>query len=265
MQNDRLDVDIIEASLGAKPAGRKVLVYESTSSTNDVAWEYSQNTSNDGLCVFAETQGKGRGRRGNQWIAEKGQSVLCSMLLTGSELGAELLTIASAVATAEAIAKFTASTAARIKWPNDVVLNDRKVAGVLLESRTSGKKSDYVIGVGINCHQEEGFFEGADFALAGTSIDIVSGEFTDRNKLAQELIDRLDHWLEMAQVDSKKVTDRWSQLSSQLGHHVTVEYNQRRFSGNCVGVDPVGGLILQLDSGGVRMFEASQTSIVKHS
>lgn len=259
---DSLDVDIIESGLGTELVGSSILLYESTSSTNDVAWEYSRNIDNDGLCVFAEDQNKGRGRRGNQWISQRGQSLLCSILLTDSDLEAELLTIVSAVAAAEAIDKFVSASPAQIKWPNDVDLNSKKVAGILLESRTDGKRSDYVIGVGINCHQREQFFRRQHFARAGTAIDIQSREFTDRNKLARELLRCFDSWLKIARTDRENVIGRWGELSSQLGHRITLEYDQKRFSGNCVGLDPVHGLILQLDSGGVRMFEAAQTSII---
>jgi biotin-(acetyl-CoA carboxylase) ligase len=67
----------------------------------------------------------------------------------------------------------------------------------------------------------------------------------------------------VAEKDSQKVTERWHSLSIHLGHRVTLLFNGRRFSGNCIGVDPEKGLILQLDRGGVRMFDAAHTTIVK--
>jgi biotin-(acetyl-CoA carboxylase) ligase len=73
----------------------------------------------------------------------------------------------------------------------------------------------------------------------------------------------MEHWLEVAGQSSEKVIDRWHKLSIQLGHRVRLIYNGREFSGNCVGINPKKGLILQLDTGGVRMFDACQTSIVK--
>ena len=97
-----------------------------------------------------------------------------------------------------------------------------------------------------------------------TSIDIQSNTTVDRNSLAARLLTSLDEWLTIAQNDNEQITDTWSRLSSQLGHRVTVQYNQHPFSGNCIGVDPARGLILQLDDGGVRMFDAAHTTIVKH-
>jgi biotin-(acetyl-CoA carboxylase) ligase len=81
--------------------------------------------------------------------------------------------------------------------------------------------------------------------------------------LARRLLTSLDHWLEAASQSSRKVIDRWQKLSLQLGHRVTLVSNGKRFTGNCVGIDPEKGLIVQLDSGGVRMFDAAHTSIMK--
>ena len=100
--------------------------------------------------------------------------------------------------------------------------------------------------------------------MPATSIDLQSDTTVDRNSLATELLTSLDEWLTIAQSDSRQIIDTWSGLSRQLGHRITVEYNQKQFSGNCIGVDPARGLILQLDDSGVRMFDAAHTTIIKH-
>ena len=281
---DILDVDVIEGMLSPAIVGRKVLVYKSTSSTNDVAWEYARNSANDGLAVFAETQSSGRGRRGNRWLSADSASILCSILLVDFSVPAELMATVSAVAVAEAIIescrkKGTGTTCLRqnvasppfssrfdvgIKWPNDVMINGKKVAGILLESRPGAGGNNYVIGIGLNCHQPKEFFENTELLMLATSLDIETGSFNDRNQLAGEFLRSFDRWLEVAKYTQQKIVDRWTSLSTQLGTHVTVEYNQQRFSGNCIGVDPAEGLILQLDKGGVRMFDAAHTTIVKH-
>ena len=73
----------------------------------------------------------------------------------------------------------------------------------------------------------------------------------------------MEHWLEVAAQTSERVIDQWRNLSVQLGHRVKLIYNGREFAGNCIGIDPEKGLILQLDTGGVRMFDAAHTTIVK--
>lgn len=260
---DILDVDVIEGSLSPVIVGRKVLVYTSTSSTNDVAWEYGRNSVNDGLAVFAESQSVGRGRRGNKWLSTSGQSILCSLFLVSFPCPTELMATVSAVAVAEAIVK-ACKLDARIKWPNDVMINGKKIAGILLESKPGKAGNDYVIGIGINCHQPKEFFDSTELLMPATSLDIETNSFNYRNQLAGELLKSFDNWLGVAKSNPSKIISRWTSLSTQLGTHVTVEHNQKRFSGNCIGVDPAAGLILQLDKGGVRMFHAAQTTIVKH-
>ena len=73
----------------------------------------------------------------------------------------------------------------------------------------------------------------------------------------------MDHWLEVVEKDSKKVADQWQKLSIQLGHRVTLVFNGRKYTGNCIGIDPEKGLVVQLETGGVRMFDAAHTTISK--
>jgi len=262
-RTDPLDVDIIKADLQRGVIGTEAVVYESTSSTNDIAWEYADNPESSGVAVFAEVQIAGRGRGGNKWLSGKGESILCSVLLLDRKCGAELLTLASALAVGECIVQYCGLDA-KIKWPNDVVVNGKKIAGILLESRTGNDSSDYVIGVGINCHQQKDFFEESELQMPATSIDIESGQAVERNLLAGALLRSIDKWVETADSSSETVVAKWRQMSSQLGHRITVRYNRKHFTGNCIGLDPAEGLILQLEHGGVRMFDAAHTTIIKH-
>ena len=254
-KSDRLDPDKIKANLKTTRIGREILVYDCTSSTNDVAGEYAKNKENDGLVIFAEEQTAGRGRAGAKWIASRGDSIICSIVLSNCKCSAELLTLTCAVATAEAI-----GYNAKIKWPNDIILNGKKAAGILLESRTDNDHISYIIGIGINCHQKS---FSAELRKIATSIDIETKTISDRISLAKRLLTSIDHWLKATEKTDKKVTDRWRKLSIQLGHRVTVIFDGKKFTGNCIGIDPQKGLILQLDIGGVRMFAASHTTIAK--
>jgi BirA family biotin operon repressor/biotin-[acetyl-CoA-carboxylase] ligase len=262
VSGDRLDVDAIEALTAGKIVGGKVVVYNSTASTNDIAWQYAGDRINNGIAIFAESQQKGRGRQGNKWLSNKGQSVLCSILLLDCPCEFEMLTLAVPIAIVEAMGSFGISQA-RIKWPNDVLINGKKAAGVLIESRKAKSKNDYVIGIGINCHQDEEFFDKYDLAMPATSIDIETGKCIDRNKLAAALLKQTERWISIAETEKKELLHKWQQLSSQIGQRVELKYNQQKFSGNCIGVDPLKGLILQLDTGARRMFDAAHTTIIK--
>ncbi len=260
-RDDRLDPDEISARLKTQRIGRRVLVYDRTASTSDVAAEYARNAGNDGLVVFAEQQTAGRGRTGATWHSDHGDSLLFSVVLIDCELTSELLSLACAAAVADALGQIR-DALARIKWPNDILLDGRKVGGILVESRQYECNRAVLIGIGINCHQSPESFP-AEIRDSATSLDIAAGARCDRITLARRLLTSLDHWLLVASQDKTPIVETWRRLSTQLGHRVTLSYNGRQFTGNCIGVDPEKGLILQLDRGGVRMFDAAHTSIVK--
>jgi BirA family biotin operon repressor/biotin-[acetyl-CoA-carboxylase] ligase len=276
-RTDLLDPDKIKEGLKTRRIGTKILVYNSTSSTNDVAAEYARNKQNDGLVVFAEEQTAGRGRASNKWLSGRADSILCSIVLVENKLNAELLSLTFAVAVAEAIGK-PGRSQAKIKWPNDIMMNGKKVAGILLESKSmliddcqlpisqseieNRKSKIYIVGIGINCHQSKESFAG-ELQQIATSIDAESHSVSDRVVLAKRLLSSLDLWLEVAANNSEKVIDRWRELSIHLGHRVSLIFDGSKFTGHCVGIDPERGLILRLDTGGVRMFDAAHSAIVK--
>ncbi len=276
-REDRLDPDRIGANLKTRCVGRKVLVYERTGSTNDIAAEYARNPDNDGLVVFTEEQTSGRGRTGARWESPYGSSLLFSVLLIDSPLENELLSLTCAVAVAEALGT-VGGERARIKWPNDVLLAGKKVCGILVESRRVSRPSSLaardadsssqdrrdttVIGIGINCHQTAETFP-RELTDIATSLDLVGGSHCDRITLARRTLSSLDHWLIAAEKDEDRVIETWKGLSTQLAQRVTLSCNGRTFTGHCIGIDPAKGLILQLDRGGVRMFDAAHTTIVK--
>ncbi|MBE0538011.1 MAG: biotin--[acetyl-CoA-carboxylase] ligase [Phycisphaerae bacterium] len=257
-----LEADRIESRLRDR-IGRKVVLYKSTSSTNDIAWQYASNRDNDGLCVFAEAQEAGRGRQGRRWQSAAGESILCSALLLDSHIEGEMVTLAAAVAVCEAVAGYVRGRA-QIKWPNDVCVDGRKVAGILVESRPERPGKNYVVGIGINCHQDAAFFGRLSLRAPATSVDLEGDGPVDRNALAADVLNALDRWFKRAEAgDGAAVISRWKEMSRLLGLHVVLDYDQRRFAGHCVGVDPVKGLILQLERGGVRMFDAAHTTMVR--
>jgi BirA family biotin operon repressor/biotin-[acetyl-CoA-carboxylase] ligase len=252
-----LDVDEIKSNLRTKCIGRNVLVFNHTSSTNDIARRYIKDKNNDGLAIFAEEQTAGRGRGSNKWYSSRSDSIICSILLIDNKLNIELLSLTTAVAVADAVGK-----PAKIKWPNDIILNDKKVGGILLETIPDKNSNSCIIGIGINCHQKNTDFP-IEIQSFATSLDIESHSITYRNLFAKRLLSSLDHWLEISKKNSRKIVEQWHLLSILLGHRVILLFNGKKFAGNCIGIDPEKGLILQLDTGGVRMFDAAHTTIIR--
>ncbi len=258
-----LDADFIKANLGTIRIGNRIVIYKSTSSTNDIAAEYAKGgRKNDGLVIFAEYQAAGRGRRANKWLSPAGKSILCSILLYEPDIKPDALILACAVAAAETIGR-CGKTDAKIKWPNDILLNDKKVAGILVEGISVKKQKFFIIGIGINCHQKKKDFPD-ELSRTATSIDVQSGTVCDRNRIAKRLLVNLDHCLAIELKNPDEIVEKWRSQSILLGKHITVEHNGREFTGNCIGIEPTEGLIVQLERGGVRIFDAASTTIVQN-
>lgn len=206
-------------------------------STQAVAFDLARRGAVDRTVVVADHQTAGRGRRGRAWVDEPGASLLASILLRPSLPVARwpLYGFTTAVAVAEALRAATGLDA-RLKWPNDVLVDGRKIAGVLLESR--GGEPVLVIGVGVNVSQRR--FP-ADLAGLATSVALAGGRPVDREAVLTAVLEAFDHWrARLEQEGFEPVRTRWSELSETLGRRVQVG----EASGRAVGLDPDGALVL---------------------
>jgi BirA family transcriptional regulator, biotin operon repressor / biotin---[acetyl-CoA-carboxylase] ligase len=262
---DSLIAEEIAFDLRAARAGRRVRCVEEAASTNDLAWQaaVAGQADADGMAIFAEHQSAGRGRRGNRWLAPAHTSVLCSILIWVPQAASQAggLTRAAAVAVAEAIEE-ECHLAAGIKWPNDLVVEDKKVAGILVESRPeAGGTGPAVIGVGINCSQAAADFP-TEFRSQVASLAMFA-DSVDRTLLARALLRRLDRVL--TDLDSpdgaESVRTRAAARCRTLGRKIVVSDGQTTYSGEVLDLDPDYGLVLRLQEGGIRRFPAMTTHV----
>ena len=189
-------------------------------SSQRVAFELAEGGASDGTVVVADTQTAGRGRRGRVWRDAAGEGVLLSIVLRPRVSAADLpkLSFAAAVAVAEAI-ELTTGLHPRLKWPNDVLVNGRKLAGILLESRVVAEPI-VIVGIGINLRQRT-----FPRALAGTatSIDLEGGRAVDREALLEALLDAFDRWRSRLESEGfAPLRERWLALADTIGREVTV-------------------------------------------
>jgi BirA family biotin operon repressor/biotin-[acetyl-CoA-carboxylase] ligase len=208
-------------------------------STQTVAFALAADGAPDGTVVMADSQAAGRGRRGRTWLDEPGASLLVSIVLRPRLEPARLpgLSLAAAVAVAEALTR-TAGLIPRLKWPNDVLVGGRKLAGILLETRLSGERATTVLGVGVNLSQR--VFP-ADLGQRATSVWLASGRLVDRDALLSALLDALREWRRRLERHGFAVVrSRWRTLADTLGKTVTVD----GVSGVAVDVDSDGALVV---------------------
>lgn len=238
----RLCPDQIEYGLPteADRIGRRVAVWNRVTSTNDLAARAAQSTANAGLVVLAEEQSAGRGRRGRAWSSPPRSSVLLSVLVFPAGAMAEpaWLTALGAVAAAEVVSEWT-GLRAEIKWPNDVRVGRKKVAGVLVE-RGAGA----VIGIGLNANLAPDDFP-ADLRATSASLRTLVGVPVDRSELARALILRLDARYEEARREGAgRLAVPWRDRSEHLGRPVLVSTPSGPFLGRLDHLDLWDGLRL---------------------
>jgi len=161
---------------------------------------------------------------------------------------ASRITVASSVAVARA-SREVCRVEARIKWPNDVILNGRKLAGVLTELRAEADEILLAIlgvGIDVNCERED-FPD--DLTRVATSLKLETGSVQDRVSLAVQILAALDHCYDLALTDFEAVADEWAKLCTTLGRHIVVTIGQRRVEGFAQALDSDGALLVRGDSG----------------
>ena len=185
MNFSKLDQGAIETALNTKRYGRSIVVLDSTESTNDDARKAALENAPDGHVVLADSQRRGRGAHGHAWASPANSDLYLSIVarpkLATRSLG--FLTLAVGLGVADTVEHFLEVPAA-IKWPNDVLLNGRKIAGILVESSSSGADiSHAVIGVGLNVNRREW---SGDYQLSPTSLALES--HTENASLDRNLV-----------------------------------------------------------------------------
>ena len=196
-----LDASALRAALPAGTVvGREVVVFGETDSTNDLAAQAGRDGVAEGIVFFAESQRAGRGRLGRRWVSPPGRNLLFSVLLRPATVPAERwpeLTFCAALAVAETAERFTGQ-AARVKWPNDVLVSGRKVAGVLLEAHHAQAPGFVVVGIGLNVLQGTEDFPPELRERAGSLAMFGSVDGLYRREVAAFLLARLNehyaHW-----------------------------------------------------------------------
>lgn len=248
-RRDRLDAGRLAAIARARRfIGRRIEVHEETPSTNDQCHAMADDPDRFGTVVFAEHQTAGRGRMGRSWAAPPGASLLFSMLLSPppSLDAATFLVAWSAAAIADAVGEHSGLDC-RIKWPNDLLVEGRKLGGILLERRRA-----VVVGVGLNVMVRPDEFPQM-LHLPATSLLIETGRAIDRTELAAMLLERLDRdYAEAIDAGPDAVWARWSRRALPLeGCEVFVKTRGGAAFGRLISLHPATGARLSLEDGRV--------------
>ncbi len=249
---DAIDRDRVRRLLVTDALGRALVCHLQVASTNDEAWQLESRGAPSGATVTAEHQTAGRGRLGRAWFSPPGSGLWLSVLLRPdwSIDRAGLLTLGAGVAVAEAIASL--GVECDLKWPNDVQIEGRKVAGILTESRTeSDRLAVAVVGVGVNVHQDVETFP-PELRTTATSLR-VEGCRVERSDLLGEILNRLES---VTALEPENLLAEWQRRAAGWGECVRVEMVDETIIGRMASLTTTGALVLELSDGTTRTIHA---------
>ncbi|MCI0660404.1 MAG: biotin--[acetyl-CoA-carboxylase] ligase [Acidobacteria bacterium] len=201
-------------------------------------------------CVVADQQTAGRGRRAHQWYSTPGDGLYLSILLRPKSLArVSLLSLTAAIAVAETLLD-RGVTGVDIKWPNDVLVNQRKVSGILAEGMSTAPAAiRLVIGIGVNLNHRS--FPDSLGGIA-TSLAIETGVEIAVDRYREQLLDRIRHWYQRWE-SGASIIDRWQELSSYAcGKNIIALLDDQRIEGETAGLTETGALRVKTTSGELR-------------
>ncbi len=263
---DVLHADDLLARLGpVKAIGRDIRVFKETTSTNDVIEKIARDGVTEGVVVFAESQTKGRGRLGRKWASPAGKGLWFSILLRPDlrPQAATRVTIASGTALRRAIHACTGLNAV-IKWPNDILINGKKVAGILTELRAELDHIQYVVlGIGVDVNLSVADFP-AEVRKIGTSLKLESGREISRADLAVQVLRELDQdYGKVCSHEFNKVVDEWGKECVTLGRNVVIHIGERQVRGRAEALGEDGALLVRTEHGHLETVVGGDVALEK--
>ena len=257
--------DLLSRLIDAKIIGREIHVFQETTSTNDIIEKMAIDGVSEGVVVFAESQTKGRGRLGRSWHSLPRKGLWFSILLRPDlyPRASMQITIAAATAIRNAIYKLT-QLPALIKWPNDVVIGGKKVAGILNEISAETDRIKYsILGIGINVNHEITDFPG-ELKNIATSIKIEKGEHINRAELAVATLEELDkYYQKILNRQFQEIADEWIHYCSTIGRNVTIRLPDRVVQGRAESLDSDGCLLVRKSHGHLERIVGGDVTIEK--
>ena len=251
-----LDLEQIESGLTTRKIGRSIIHEMVCDSTMNIARSEAQDGASHGTVVLAEEQTSGRGRFGRSWTSPPGTNLYLTLIVRPPVERLRSLTMIAPLAVCQA-AEDVASLNARIKWPNDVLVRERKLAGILVETEVSGQDVRFaLIGIGLNVNLDVD--RAPEIAQIATSLMRESGRQVSREKTLAALLNRLE---ELYTSPATSVVEAWRSRLETLGRQVKLSLGDQVYEGVAEDVDEVGSLVLRRSDGSTMTFDAGEVSL----
>lgn len=259
-------------TLVAGDFGKEIIFAESLESTNAFAMELAEKGAVHGTVVIADKQIKGKGRLGRTWVSPPKSNIYMSVILRPEiePKDATLLTIMAVTACAHAIRNSTRNESfptglnVKIKWPNDLMLSNKKLGGILTEMKSDPDRILFaVIGIGINVNSKAKDFP-PDIQAIATSVREELGKAQSRTLLISGILKDMDHRHKvLIRAGRKPLLEEWKKLSATLGRKVKVTAGRETFIGVAENINDEGLLILRLASGSLKKISAGDVTMLR--
>jgi BirA family biotin operon repressor/biotin-[acetyl-CoA-carboxylase] ligase len=252
---EMFDIKALRKCLNTQLIGRELRYWPEVDSTNAMALRLAAQGVVEGAVLVAEAQSRGRGRAGKPWYSPPGLNLYLSVILRPvvEVQRAAQLTLISSLAIADAVD--AEGGQAQVKWPNDVLLANKKVAGVLAELQMIGERVETLVlgfGVNINIGQEDLDQALGETAWGATSLKEVLGREIDRVAFAVTLLESLERRYDRFRAaEGKAIVQEWKARSC-LGHRARIIERGRSIEGTAEDIDEDGCLLVRLDDGSLR-------------
>lgn len=251
---DLLLADEVLQGLHLEQIGRPLICLELLDSTNARARQLGEGNGADGTVIIADRQSAGRGRLGRRWESPPGVNLYTSILLRPAipVQQAPQLTFLTAVSVAEALHQ-TADLQPQVKWPNDVLVGGKKIAGLLNEMNAETERIHFVVlGVGVNLNMTADQFP-EELNYPATSVLLETGRPVSRSTFARAFLEQFDyHYSEFLVDGFGPIRRRWESLCEIINRRVRVDLSPGQLEGTVVGLEPDGALRLQCDNGKIE-------------
>lgn len=239
-----LSIEEFDIKLETEVIGRHFTVLEEVDSTNKFVLDSANGIKNDGSVVFAEFQSAGRGRLDRVWTSSKEQNLTFTILLDlqhHSIRHPQLLNFVASIAVARSIENLH-MIKTNLKWPNDVMIGQKKIAGILCESVSQGSTiSRVAVGIGINVNQPN-FSSG--YLIEPTSLRIELKQYVSREKLLAEILNNFETNLAKLENSPDQLINEWKQFCKMIGDKISVKAGEKEYTGMFDDVTPEGHIVL---------------------
>ena len=244
-------------NLKTKFIGRNILYYPSVASTMDVARKMAENGAREGMVVIADEQTAGRGRMGREWLSPRG-SLSLSIILCPTMAQLSQLNMVASLAVVQSIEKVT-GLKPTVKWPNDILINKRKVSGILIENIFHGSNlSASIVGIGININLKPEAFP--QISAIATSLSTESRRVVHRGEILLSLLEELEQ-LYQGLRRGKPIYERWLSHVETLGKEVKVRSGEKVEEGYVESINADGSLVLRRHDGSSATLVAGEVTL----